>query len=219
MKIFDALTFKTSASGKKRPNSTCCHHGYRATDEQCWHLFLLQLSGHCQMFKRQPQENISVKTHSTARNITSCHVTPPCLTLLSSDWKTHFWITDTEITRTHHHQLSIISVSLDSSRKKEKMFIIIISTDCEGKTLKYVSFFSAAVDDGDDCEFRCWAVVASPSDQRRGYSKPRGGCGHPNQRGQRQLLSAAGSARCGGELTSQTSPFWRFKQTSWMWTR
>lgn len=42
------------------------------------------------------------------------------------------------------------------------MFLIIISADCEGKTLKYVSFFSAAADDGDDCEFRCWAVVASP---------------------------------------------------------
>lgn len=57
IKIFDALTLGTSASGKKHHNTTCCHHGCQETDEQCWHLFPWQLTGHCQMFKREPREN------------------------------------------------------------------------------------------------------------------------------------------------------------------
>lgn len=46
----------------------------------------------------------------------------------------------------------------------------------------------------------CEPPLSSP-DQRSGRPGPRGSRGHPDPGGQHQLLSAAGSARCRGEVT------------------
>lgn len=212
MKISDARTFKTSASGKKNQNTTCCLHGYRETDEQCWHLFPWQLSGHRPMFKREPQENVSVNTQSTAWNITSCHVTPSMsYSLVFRLRNTYYKILKPREAVNHLRLVGFIW-------KPPQFFLYYYFCWLWKKNPQICLVLLSS------SRWRRWLWVQMlrscclPSDQWCGYSEPRGGCGHPDQTGQRQLLSAAGSTWCGGELTCQTWSFWDFKQTSWVWT-